>query len=373
MEKIWQGKSMSGGLTKKVLISGFLIISSLLFLSACGNKEVETEGSQEEKAVVVETTQVEIGDISQISTVNGKIAPQKEVSIMPKMGGKVSEVRFAVGDQVGQGDVLVRLETTELQAQLKQAQAALAMSQANYESAVVNLERMEILFDEGAISKQQLEQAQTMVATGNPDSAAATVQLIEAQLANAVIKSPTGGIVATRSVEVGEMAGQMPMMTIVDIDRVRVETNITEGEVNKLKVGQKVNVFVSALGEEPFSGTIKTISPAADMMTSTFPIAVEIANKDHRLKPGMFAELRLVLENKQGVFLLPKEAVIDSGDQKYVYGIQGDKAIQIEVVTGLEDDEQVEIISGLTENQVVVVSGQSKLQNEAKVKISGGK
>jgi RND family efflux transporter MFP subunit len=350
-----------------------LLTASIIAVSGCGAQKTVPEQSQETKSVLVETEKAVTGNISSIATVTGKIAAQMEVSIIPKMGGKVAEVNFEVGDRVHTGDVLVRLDSTEIQAQLKQARAALAMAKANYENALANLERTKSLFEQGAVSQQQLEAAQTMVATGSPDSAAAAVQLMEAQLANTIIKSPAEGIVASRSVEVGEMAGQMPVMTIVGIDKVKVQTNVTEGEVNKLKVGQKVTVIVSAVGEEPFTGTIATISPAADSLSSTFPISIEISNSEHKLKPGMFAEAKLVLETKEGVLVLPKQAVIDSGDKKYVYVVKDNKAIQTEITTGIEDDERVEIVSGLQAGDMIVLSGQNKLQNETPVTVSGGK
>jgi RND family efflux transporter MFP subunit len=134
-----------------------------------------------------------------------------------------------------------------------------------------------------------------------------------------------------------------------------------------------VTVIVSAVGEEPFTGTIATISPAADSLSSTFPISIEISNSEHKLKPGMFAEAKLVLETKEGVLVLPKQAVIDSGDKKYVYVVKDNKAIQTEITTGIEDDERVEIVSGLQAGDMIVLSGQNKLQNETPVTVSGGK
>lgn len=352
---------------------GLLMMASLLVFTGCGAKEAETDQPQEEKAVLVATGKAVTDNISSIAIVNGKIAADMEVSILPKMGGKVAEVNFQVGDKVRKGDVLVRLESTELQAQLQQARAGLAMAKANYESAQANLARTKSLFEQGAVSQQQLEAAQTAVATGSPDSASASVQLMEAQLANTIIKSPADGIVASRTVEVGEMASQMPVMTIVDIEKVKVKTSVTEGEVNKLKLSQKVDVIVSAVGEEPFAGTIVTISPAADSQSNTFPITIEIPNGEHKLKPGMFAEIKLALETKENVLVLSKQAVIDSGDKKYVYVVQDNKAIQTEIATGVEDDTRVEVLSGIKDGDDIVLTGQNKLQNETPVTISGGK
>jgi len=350
-----------------------LVLAGLLLLTSCGaEKPQETNQVEEEQGVLVEQVEVEQKEISNITAVNGKLAANIEVSIIPKMAGKVAEVIFDVGDEVHKGDVLVRLESTELQAQLKQAQAGLATAKANYADAQKNLERTKSLFEQGAVSQQQLDLAQTQLAMGSPDSAAAAVQLIQAQLANTVITSPIDGIVSARSVEVGEIAGQGPVMTIVDVDQVIVETNVTESEVNKIEVGQVLDVKVSALQDEPFKGTVSTISPAADSRTGAFPIKITIPNSIHQLKPGMFAEVKLVLETKIGALVVPKEAVIDSGDRKYVFKIVDDKAVMTDVTTGMSDETHMEVLIGLAAGDKVVTKGQNKLQDNTPVMTNGG-
>ncbi|MEL7564768.1 MAG: efflux RND transporter periplasmic adaptor subunit [Dehalobacterium sp.] len=359
---------------KRKFLAVLLLGMSLIIFAGCGSQEEEATTAQpeEEPAALVEVGKVVKGNISSMSQANGKIVADLEVSIIPKMAGKVAEVNFAVGDTVHKGDVIIRLESSELEAQLKQAQAALTMAQANYDNAVANLERTKSLFEQGAASKQQLDAAQTMVATGNPASAAASVEYIKAQLANTVVKSPVTGIVSSRSIEVGEIAAQMAVMTIVNIDQVKVDTYVLENEVNKLKIGQKVDVVVSALGEEPFAGTIDTISPAADGQSNTFPVTIKIPNAEHKLKPGMFAEINISLETKNGVLLLPKQALMESGNKKSVFAVQDNKAVETEITTGVEDGAQIEVLSGLKEGDQVVLTGQNKLQTNTPVTIAGG-
>lgn len=360
------------GKRSKFLTVLFLGMSLIVFTGCGAQKEAVATQLEEEQAVLVDVAKVIKGDITSISKTNGKIAPDLEVSIVPKMAGKVAEVNFEVGDMVHKGDVIIHLESTELQAQLKQAQANLTMAQANYNNALTNLERTKSLFEQGAASQQQLDAAQTMVDTGSPASAAAAVDLIKAQLANTVVKSPVTGIVSSRSIEVGEMAVQMPVMTIVDIDQVKVETYVLENEVNKLKIGQKVDVVVSAMSKKPFVGTIDTISPAADAQSNTFPVTIKIPNAEHKLKPGMFAEINVPLEIRKGVLLLPKEALMESGDKKSVFVVQNNKAVETKITTGVEDGTKVEVLTGLKEGNQVVLTGQNKLQTNTLVIIAGG-
>jgi RND family efflux transporter MFP subunit len=355
----------------KMFAALFICLSTMAFLG-CGAQETGTEQMEEERAVLVETGEVVTGDISSMATVSGKLSANLEVNIVPKMSGKVAQVNFQVGDQVRKGDVILRLETTELQAQLNQAKAALASAQANYDNAVANLERTKILYEQGAVSQQELERAQTMVATGSTDSAKAAIQLIETQIANAVVTAPTNGIVSARMVEVGEMATMAPVMTIVNINPILVEANVIEGYINKLKEGQKVSTYVTAVSSEPFTGTIDTINPTADIQSNTFPIKVSISNDQHILKPGMFAEMKLVLETQKGVLLIPKQAVTERDGHQYVYKIEDQRAVETEITTGLEDDNQIQVHSGLAEGDQIVLSGQNKLQNGSLVTTSGG-
>lgn len=374
-------------LRKPVKMCGILLlITIMLAAAACGDKKnQDANESEETKAILVETAQVEKSDIASISTVSGKVAANVQVDVVPKMPGRVAAVYFNVGDRVKKGDVLVRLEDTEVKAGLESAQAALAMSKtgqeqakAQYQDALKNLERMKSLFEEGAISQQQLEAAETGLKMADPNMAAAKLRQAEAavknaqaQLENTVIKSPANGIVSARNVEVGEIAAQMPVMTVVDIDPVVVETKVTESEVNKLKVGQKVDVNVEAAGKKPFQGVISSISPAAEERSSAFPVKIEIANPQHLLKPGMFAEVKLVLDTKKGAVVIPKEAVVDSGSNKTVFRIENNQAHLVEITTGTSDEKRVEVLSGLSKGQEVVIKGQHKLEDKTPVTVSG--
>jgi len=359
-------------LCKKLVIFA-LLVAAAAGLTACGSEKAPQEGenSLEAQAVLVDAAPVEKGDIASISTVNGKIAANIEVSIVPKMPGKVAEVLFDVGDRVHKGDVLVRLEAGELRAQLKQAEAGLEKARASFADAKKNFERMQSLYEQGAVSQQQLEAAQTQLTMGNPDSAEAAVELIRTQLENTVIVSPVDGIVAARNVEIGEMAGQVPVMTIVDIDQVTVETTVTEAEVNKLNAGQTVDVVVSAVQAQPFKGVIASISPAADARSSAFPVKVKIPNPEHRLKPGMFAEVKLALEIRKEAVIIPKEALVGTGENQSVFIVKDNKALQKKVTTGISDDTRVEVVSGISAGEMVVTKGQLKLQDQTPVMVDG--
>src|SRR5690606_33551114 len=215
---------------------------------------------------------------------------------------------------------LARLEAGATEEERQQVAASLRQAAHNLDQARRQLERMEQLFHDGAISKEQLDGARTAyeiskaqheaaeqqmlrvergatpeelrAARAQVRQAAAAVELARIQLNDAKVKAPFDGLVSRRNVEVGGLASAgIPAVVLVDIDRVYVKGSISQGYVNAVKPGDQVLVEVSSRSA-PFPGVVHTISPAADG-AGLFPIRVQIDNPDHQLKPGMFATVRI--------------------------------------------------------------------------------
>ncbi len=361
----------------------FALMAATILVSGCGSKG-NLPANDEPKAVPVSTVKVDKADISTKTVITGKITPSSEVMIVPKVGGKVTKVTVDVGSRVRKGDLLVQLDTTELNAQLRQAQAAVQLQRESavqndirLQDARNNLTRMESLYKQGAISKQSYESAllQYNLLVNTPtqasvQSAQANVDYIKAQIANATITSPVNGEVSVKSIEVGELAGPTsPVITIVDTSKVYVEGVVTENDIPYVKQGQKVKIEIDALGTQSFEGTVTAISPAADPKTKGYQIKVEVPNADGKVKPGMFAEISITTQSKNGVVVVPKEALVSRGDKKYVYVVKDGLAVETEVVTGLEDDTKCEVVKGLNAGDQVVTLGQNSLSDKMKVEV----
>lgn len=370
--------------TKRVITFTLIaILGFTLLLSGCGSQK--TQQKAEKQHVPVEVAQVEKRDIVYQTTITGTVSAEQDVNIIPKIPGKVELVKVDVGDRVKKGDVLLQLEQDEIRAQLKQAEAALAMAkagksttQSQFENARVNLERMQKLYSEGAISKQQLEQAKLQLDSANPESVEAQVKQAEAalesarfQLENTVITSPISGIVTAITTEVGEMVSQtMPVARIVNMDLVYIESTVTENQVNYLEPGQEVKVTIEAVSAEPLTGKIVSISPAADLQTKTYPVKIELENGQHFIKPGMFAEVSLPLAEKNGVVAVPMSAIVERMGKTGVFVVEDGKAVFREISKGLDNGEYVEV-TGIGEGEKLVVEGQHSLTHNTEVKIAG--
>lgn len=379
---------------RKVLAAGLALVLAFT-VAGCGKKQEEPAAAKVE-ATPVKVVKVVKGRVANAVTITGKVTAGLEVAVVPKVPGKVAEVLVDVGQRVKKGQVLVKLDSSDIQAQLKSAQASLSVQKAlqdqaaiRYRDAKDNYERSKYLFAQGAISQTQLDAAKVQFDTaaagynpagGNTQTSAAIsqaqaqVESFRVQLSNMTITAPADGVIATRGVDPGEMASsQSPVVTIVNTDKMIVEGSLAESEVNLVSVGEEVKVLVKAVREQPYIGKVLSVSPSADSRTKAFPVRIELENKDAALKAGMIAEVVLDTQAREGVLLIPKEAVLDRGDKKIAFVVEAGKvALEKQVTLGLSDDTNVEVAKGLNEGDQVVINGQQLLTDKAPVTVQGG-
>jgi multidrug efflux pump subunit AcrA (membrane-fusion protein) len=409
---------------KLIVVLAAAVLLGSFILSFVKNKADDSANLNADTVVAVSVEEAAKTSVSTTVNLNGKLKPVQEINIIPKLSGKINNIYFDIGKSVKAGDVLFTLEDKDIRSQLKQAQAgfdmansglvkltggaaelqelqlkaAMTSAEISYNDAKSAFERAKQLFESGAASKVGLDQSESnyklaeqqynsakanyeiTVTKTNPENiasakaqvnqAAAALELAKSQLDNAVVKSPINGIVATRSIEVGELAGSTGIaMSVIDLSSVFVDINATEDMINKIRLGDTVGVIIKAAGDNPFTGEVTNISPAADPKTQSYPVRIKIDNSSETLKGGMFAEIRMVLDKASGILAVPISAVIDEGGKKYVYILKGDSAEKREVSTGLSDDEFIAITKGLSEKETVIVKGQELIQDGSKVTV----
>ncbi|MDN5300865.1 MAG: hypothetical protein PWQ60_379 [Thermoanaerobacteraceae bacterium] len=413
---------MSLGRKNKIIASLllFFFVASIFLLAGCSKKKEEVK---EEAAVPVKVMKTAKSNIEDIATFTGQIEAGDEVKIVSKISGRVKEVNFEVGDYVKEGDTLIILETDELYDQLSQAEATLAsakanlaanesgslpqqldqvksafeQAEANYLNVKADYERMKALYEADAISKQAFDgmELKYKVAKSQYESAKeqlklteerlpknvealraqvaqaqAAVDLIKTNIENSVIKAPVSGMISSKQIQPGEMCqAGATLGAVVNIDRVKVVINVPEEDINKLKDGQEATVNVDALGNEGrIKSKISIVSPASGA-SRLFQVKIEMENKDHRLKPGMFANVNVVRGIKENVITIPKDAVLIKKHGNVVYVVKEGKAEERLVKIGVTNGDRVEITEGLKEGETVVTSGQNMLTEGSAVKI----
>ena len=323
--------------------------------------------TEEDNGTAVETAVVQMGTIEETTTLKGTLEGGKEVDVSPSTSGTVQYIGVAVGDYVYSGQTLCTIDNSNYQANLLQAQANYNAALANANNAKSNLAKMQALYEEGAVSKQQVEQAQLAVDTSGVDAAAAQVKSAQQQISNCTVSAPISGQVAAVNVQQGGMASAGgPAIRLVTVDDVKIKANVTESNINHVHSGETLNVKIEAASEYDFVGKITSVAPAADRQTNTYPVEITISNASGLLKPGMFAEAQLVTNSAKNVLVVPAEAV---NTDNCVYVLQEDSTVKkVEVKVGLSNENYVQIISGLELGDRIVTTGNHLLYDGALVR-----
>lgn len=400
----------------KIIIPLIIVLAgAVVLISKFGNITTSNKVQEEGNYTPVEIHKVTVGTIENKIKINGKIAANEEIAIIPKAIGIVTKVNVKLGDPVKKGDTLFVIEQDDIAKSVEQAANAVQMAsngitqaengletaKLNYElnkekieNAQLNLERIEKLYEEGAVSKSQLEQAQLAadgknleMLTGQVSQAEiahqqALNQLRQAEIAheqalsglgNTVVKSPMEGFIATLNVKEGQIVtNSQPAATIVEMDEVCLQINVVENIVNRLQVGQEVEVNVPAAFDDYIASTISYISPTTDIRTQLYAVKVYIDNSDQKIKPGMNGQIQLSMDTVDSAIVIKGDAVLDKEDKKVVFIVEGDIAIEREVTVGLDTGEYIEIKEGLEEGENVVIEGQHYVENGGKVKVVRG-
>ena len=368
---------------KNVSLLLVMTVALSVVISGCGKKE---ETTPQEKQVAVEVQTVSNRNIEVKTVLSGKILPAEEASVSPKISGQIENIYVEIGDYVKKGDVLFTIDSQNYQAQFNQAQASYFSAESSYsaasarmENAKLNLDRNRELYEAGAISKQQYENMQLQAldselesARYGVESARASMENAKIALANAVVRAPISGKIAVVNVQTGDMASPgMNAVTITDASRVEIETSVSENLINKISKGESVEIRVESASPKPIKGKISALAQSTTSDTMTYPIKIEIDNKDGVIKPGMFAEVDVVTESQKGVVAVPSEALVVKDGTAKVFVVENGVAISKEVETGIDDGQYVKVEKGISQGEQVVVKGQNYIDENSKVNING--
>jgi len=264
------------------------------------------------------TAAVDQGAISQAVLANGTVQPVNTVNVGTQVSGTVLERSADFNDRVKKGQILLRLDPATLQARLRQTQAQLASAQATLALASATVDRNERLVAQGFISALALDQSQRELAAAVAGVEVARAQMDAAQtdVNNSVIRSPVDGVVIKRNIEVGQTVAasyQTPDLYQIaqDLRQMRIHTNVSEADVGLIRPGQVARFIVDAYPEREFEGKVEQfrLNATSSQGVVTYPIVVAVDNSDELLKPGMTAQVRIVVASKQGVVRIPTAAL----------------------------------------------------------------
>ncbi len=325
-------------------------------------------------ALTVDTAAASRHEVIEYITVVGNLIGQATVDIVPRVAGRLDSISAKLGDRVTRGQMVAKIEDRELLQQVKQIEqnvvvnrATVTQRQSDLQLRKTTLARQQELLSRGLATRQTVEDAEAGF-----NSAVAAVELATAQLgqtqarldelkitlSNTTIVSPVDGFVGRRNLDQGAFAGaNTPILSVVDISTVRMVSNLVEKDFKRVTPGVQALVEVDAFPGEQFAGVVSRVAPVFDAATRTASMEIEVPNPGYRLKPGMYARVRLTVDRRPDALTVPRNAVVDSEGRRGVFLIDGQTAKFQAVTTGLQDNERIEILEGLTEGTRVITTG----------------
>lgn len=335
---------------KKIKLTAILLAALAIGLTSCSKKKTET-------AVVAEIPNVKIQEatqknIEQTYELTANVQPEAKNSIAPSAPGRIREILVEVGQHVTKGQKLVQMDVVNL---------------SNLETQIDNLKRVykrvQELFKVGGASQQDLDNAKLQL-----DVAQTNLKNLSE---NTYLLSPLTGIVTARNYDNGDMySGQMPVLTVMNMNPVKLLISVSESFYTQVKTGMPVDVKFDVISGQTFTGKVNLIYPTIDERTRTFAVEVKLANANNKIRPGMFARVQFEFGKAKRV-VVPDQAIVKQvgSGARFVYVYNNGKVTYKQIELGRRIDTEFEVLSGLAAGDQVVVAGQANLVDGVAVKV----
>ena len=331
----------------------FAALAMTLMLAACGGKTqtTQTAVAVEEVKPAVKLAQVSVRPVDQVRDYVGTVEAEVKNNIAPQAPGRIAKIFVEVGDHVRKGQKLVQMDAANLQ------QLTLQI-----ENQKVDFARIKELYAVGAVSKAEF------------DNMKMSLEVAETQykniMENTQLLSPIDGIVTARNYDTGDLYAGAAILTVEQIRPVKLLVNVSENYYSKVQKGDKATITLDALPGETFTATVSLKYPTINAATHTFPVELALANKDEKVRPGMFARAQLNFGTENHV-VVPDVAVVKQpgSGERFVYVYNHGKVNYVKVELGQRLGNAYELISGVADGATVVVAGQSRLTDGVEVRV----
>lgn len=352
---------------KKIIITIVVIVAALglvAYVLIDNKKENEAKTAivaEKNAAVSVKIDTVKTEEVSLDFVSNGNFEPIQELTFSAEKSGKVIKVLAKEGDYVTVGQTLAIVRSDVINVNAQTANAA-------YQNAAADYSRYENAYKTGGVTKQQLDQAKLTMVNAKANLTQANINVGDTR-----IKAPISGFINKKYIEPGSILSAMPateLFDIVNVSKLKLKVTVAESQVASLKVGTTVTVSASVYPDKKFSGKITFIAYKADESLN-FPVEIEITNNTTKdLKAGMYGTAEFASNQQvQSMMIAPRNAFVGSVSSNQIFVVENGIAKLKKVTAGRVLGEQVEILSGLSNGEQVVVTGQINLQNGSKVEV----
>lgn len=329
-------------------LGSFLAMSAL---TGCSSSDAEQETVVSRVPVAAET--VEVQDFDKVITLGGLTAAENTVNVIAKISGmeQIKAVNVKVGDKVKAGQVLAQLDNEVSAINLSNAQLA-------YDNAFTNYENAKQLFELGAVSQSDLNQLKMAYENANN-----TLRQAQMAMEYATVTAPISGTVTMVNANVGSYAtASAPMFEIANVDTLEITAGINEQNVSRIHIGQEVLLKINSVSDEWFPGTITEISKVMNSQTKSYPITIAMNNKDDALVAGMYAEVKVVVDQADDVLVIPVDAIVYKEAQPVAFIVQEDGTVKETALTlGINDGDYYVVTKGLKAGDQIVIKGNGNL------------
>jgi HlyD family secretion protein len=428
-EVVGSAKKGEKGVKKGLILIGMLMLLGIAFYWIQADSRKETKAGppaagNRQGQIPVETVLLHRGSLEHRLHLTGNIVAEATVDVLSKVSGILEKMEVEQGDRVKADQVVAMVEREEKEAELQEERAALDVlrakwaqietgarpeeisqaeqlvrqTKANWETSLDNYRRLRNLKDRDFISQQSLDEAMLKVTVSEAEHRSATekltllkkgarqedrdallaemreaeakVRLAEIHLKDTKIRAPVNGIISKRYVDRGALIGtSTPILRIVAMDRVKAIVQVVESELAQLSSGALAEIQVDAYEDDVFKGTVARVSPTVDSESRTADVEIQVDNREHRLKPGMFARVNLVVQRRNGALLLSKDSLLRESGPLRVFVHDNGKASLRKVSIGLEGERYIEVLGGLQEGDEIILAGHYELRDGMAVKV----
>ena len=288
----------------------------------------------------------------------GNTVPIKEVEIPAQAGGQITELHFKIGDRIGKGAVLAKIDD-------KMKQLAFDNAKITVSKLETDLAKIKNMYERNAASETQLREIKYAY-----ENAKNQLDQCKKQLEYTKICAPFAGVVTKKLLEIGAFVNVgAPVCHLVDVNALKVSLNVSENDVYQLKEGKKVKITSSVYPKAEYNGVITYISPKSEKEHS-YPIEVSIDNrKEYPLKSGTFVNVHISFESMRNPLIIPRQSLIGSINDAKIYVVQNGVVRLKKIVIGAEYDKYLEVVDGLNEGEEIVTSGQVNLEDKMQVRV----
>ena len=364
-----------------------VVIAIIVFQVFSKQRQKDIDVQAVDKALPVTIAAIVQHEFREEISAVGTLKAREVSPLSPKVAGTVTGVLVDVGDRVKSGQVVIRLDRSNLDLAVKQVQAALAAAEAailqanaQFERAEKDYNRATELLKEKVIPQSRFDAVEAAFKTARETVSSVTAQRNQAKAAlgsalehlnDTDIRSPITGTVVERNVEIGQaVAPGFQLLRIVDQTSLKADIDLPEGDIGRVAIGATAMITVDSFPGEEFSGKVFVINPMVDRQTRTFRVRIQVPNQAGKLVDGMFAKVKLFM-GKRRALSVPRDALqrLPGSGTYYVFVVDGKKAVKRTLQVGVIEEQLAEVRDGLAHGEKVVTSGAGRLRTGAEIMV----